>query len=91
MTMTKLQQMRELTRAELEQKKNELADEQFNLRMRESLKALDNPLRIRQIRREIAKINTLLREDELNIRPLARTKVSVLGEEDKKTKAKKKK
>jgi len=90
MTMTKLQQMRELTRAELEQKRNELSDEQFNLRMRQSLKALDNPLRLRLIRREIAKINTLLHEDDLNIRSLAKTKMTVLGEEDKKVKSKKK-
>lgn len=82
--------MRELTRVELEQKKNELADEQFNLRMRQSLKALDNPLRLRHIRKEIAKINTLIREDELSIRELAKTKTSILGEENKKTKTKKK-
>ena len=90
MTMAKLESLRELTRAELEQKKNELADEQFNLRMRQSLKALDNPLRLRQIRKEIAKINTIMREDELNIKSLAKTKTSVLGEEDTKKKSKKK-
>lgn len=90
MTTNKIQSMRELTRVELEQKKNELADEQFNLRMRQSLKALDNPLRLRHIRKEIAKINTLIREDELSIRELAKTKTSILGEENKKTKTKKK-
>ena len=89
MTMIKIQSLREMTRSELEQKRNELADEQFNLHMRQSLKALDNPVRLRQIRREVAKINTILREDELNINNLAKTKTSVLGEADKKTKSKK--
>ena len=65
MTLVRIEALRELTREELEQKKGDLADEQFNLRMRQSLKALDNPLRIRQIRREIAQIMTVLREDDL--------------------------
>jgi len=90
MTVVKIEGLREQTRDELEQKKGELADEQFNLRMRQSLKALDNPLRLRQIRREIARIMTVLREDDLEIRKLAKTKTTVLGEESPKKKAKKK-
>ena len=90
MTLVKMETLRDLTREELLQRKAELADEQFNLRMRQSLKALDNPLRLQQIRREIAKIMTLIREDELDIRKLAKTKTTVLGSEaaDKKTKKK---
>lgn len=76
--MMKLQELREMTREELGHKKNDLVNERFNLQMRRSLKALDNPLRLRQIRREIAKINTVLREDELNIRNLADQTTSVL-------------
>jgi len=74
----KVQSLREMTREELLQKKNDLLDEQFNLRMRSSLKALDNPLRLRQIRREIARLETVLTEDAQGIRRLADTKVSVL-------------
>jgi large subunit ribosomal protein L29 len=86
--MDTLLQLRELTRAELEQKKAELLDERFNLRMRQSLKSLDNPLRLRQIRREYARVMTVLREDELNIKKLAETATSVLGETESKGKKK---
>ena len=78
--MLKVTSLREMTRPELEQKKNELLDEQFNLNMRLSVKALDNPLRIRQIRREVAKIETVLNEDRLGIRKLAESKASILDD-----------
>jgi len=74
----KVQALREMTREELDQKRGELLEEQFNLRMRKSLKSLDNPLRLRQIRREIAKITTILNEDKLGIRRLADTRASIL-------------
>jgi len=67
----KKEQMRELTREELLQRKSELEEELFNLRLRKASKELDNPLRLRILRRDIARINTILREDELKIRPLA--------------------
>jgi large subunit ribosomal protein L29 len=86
--MDKLLQLRESTRAELEQKKAELLDEKFNLRMQQSLKSLDNPLRLRQIRREFARVMTVLREDELGKRKLAETATSVLGETESKGKKK---
>ncbi len=67
--------MRELTREELLQRRSEMEEELFNLRLQKASKELDNPLRLRILKREIARVNTILREDELNIRPLA------LGEE----------
>ncbi len=76
--MLKVHSLRELTRDELQQKKTDLLDEQFNLNMRRSLKALDNPLRLRQIRREFAMINTVLNEDKLGIRKLAEGGTSIL-------------
>jgi large subunit ribosomal protein L29 len=76
----KVQALREMTREELTQKRTELIEEQFNLRMRKSLKSLDNPLRLRQIRREIAKIMTILNEDRIGIRKLADTRISVLSQ-----------
>jgi large subunit ribosomal protein L29 len=77
--MLRLQQLREMTRGELAQKRNDLVDERFNLRMRRSLKALENPLRLRLIRREIAKIDTILKEDQLGIRKLAEETASILA------------
>lgn len=67
----KKEQMRELTREELLQKKLETEEEFFNLRLQKVNKELDNPLRLRVLRREMARINTILREDELKIRALA--------------------
>jgi large subunit ribosomal protein L29 len=71
----KKEQMRELTREELVQRRSELEEELFNLRIQKAGKELDNPLRIRILRREIARANTILREDEQKTRSLA------LGEE----------
>jgi len=82
--MLKVQALREMTREELRQKRTELLEEQFNLRMRKSLKSLDNPLRLRQIRREIAKIMTVLNEDRVGIRKLADTSASILPQSVKK-------
>jgi len=82
----KVQSLREMTRDELVQKKNDLLDEQFNLRMRKSLKALDNPLRLRHVRREMARIETVLTEDTKGIRKLADMKTSILAESGSKDK-----
>jgi len=78
----RVKEMRELTREELEQKRRDLTEERFNLRMRKSFKELDNPLRLRHLRREIAKINTVLREDELGKRSLAKSRKSLLDDLD---------
>ncbi|PWB75027.1 50S ribosomal protein L29 [candidate division GN15 bacterium] len=76
----KREPLRDLTRTELIQKRGDLQDELFNLRMRQSTKTLENPLRLRVIGREIGRINTILREDELGLRRLAESKTSILGE-----------
>ena len=78
----KLRELRELTRPELLQHKRDLEEELFNLRMRKSIKSLDNPLRTRQIDREIGRVLTILREDELGIRVLAESKKSLLADAD---------
>jgi large subunit ribosomal protein L29 len=78
--MTNLALLRDMTRGELDQKLNELIDEQFNLRMRRSLKPLDNPLRLREIGREVAQIKTILHEDDLGIRKLAEQRTSILAD-----------
>jgi large subunit ribosomal protein L29 len=85
----RVQELREMTGEELVQKKRDLEDERFNLSMRKSFKALDNPLRLRTIRRDLARINTVLREDEKGIRKLAQAKTSILSEADADKKAKK--
>jgi len=49
---------------EIRQRLTELREELFNLRFRNSMRQLDNPLKIRAGRREIAKLLTVLREKE---------------------------
>jgi len=74
----KISSLRDLTRDELVAKRNDLKEEQFNLLMRRTLKPLDNPLRLREIRRDMARINTLIAEDEKGIRRITETKVDIL-------------
>jgi len=49
---------------EIRHKVHELNEELFNLRFRNSMKQLDNPLKIRESRREMARLLTVLREKE---------------------------
>lgn len=74
----KISSLRDLTREELVIRQSDLKEEQFNLLMRRTLKPLDNPLRLREIRRDFARISTLLAEDEKGIRPITETKVDIL-------------
>jgi len=62
--------LREMSRGELVQRRDEMKEELFNLRFASATRSLDNPLRLRTIRKEIARINTILGEDELEIRKL---------------------
>jgi large subunit ribosomal protein L29 len=67
----KPQELRDMTKEEILIKKEELDKEIFNLKIRQATKQIDNPLRIMTLRRELARIVTILHEDELKIRPLA--------------------
>ncbi|HTW91700.1 MAG TPA: 50S ribosomal protein L29 [bacterium] len=58
-------ELREMTRDELLRKLAELKDEQFKLRLRRSAEALPNPLRLRLLRRDIARCLTVLRAKEI--------------------------
>lgn len=63
--------LRNLTVDELEAKLRTLREEVFNLRFRNSMAQLDNPLRLREIRRDIARIETVLQEHRRGIRSVA--------------------
>ncbi|MCF8001103.1 MAG: 50S ribosomal protein L29 [Halanaerobiales bacterium] len=60
-------ELRNLTEAELDQKLREFKEELFNLRFQHATAQLDNPTRIREVRRIIARIKTIKREQELEI------------------------
>ena len=62
-------EMREMTEEELRQHHGTLMDELVNIRIKLAVKQLDNPLRVRYLRREIARANTLLREKNLGAKP----------------------
>lgn len=67
----KARDLRDLTIEEVMQKKQEIEKENFNLKLRQATRQIDNPLRVRHLRRDLARIRTILKEHELNIRKLA--------------------
>jgi len=62
-------EMREMTLDELQQHHDGLVEELVNLKIKLSVKQLDNPLRVRYLRREIARAKTVLRDKNLGARP----------------------
>jgi large subunit ribosomal protein L29 len=64
MSHVKANAMREQSVDELRQRVTELREEMFNLRFRNNLRQLDNPLKIRESRRELARVLTVLRQKE---------------------------
>jgi large subunit ribosomal protein L29 len=63
--MTSANDLRNLSDLELTQKLQEAYQELFNLRFRQATKQLDNTGRIRIVRREIARLKTIVRERQL--------------------------
>lgn len=61
----KAQEVRELSVEELESKLKDLKAELFNLRFQLTINQLDNPMRIQAVKKDIARIKTVLRENEL--------------------------
>jgi large subunit ribosomal protein L29 len=59
--------LRDLSETELEQKARELREEVFNLRFQVSMAMAKNPARIGQVRRELARVQTIQRERALGI------------------------
>jgi large subunit ribosomal protein L29 len=58
-------QFRELTREELEQKLSDLKDDLFKLRLRHSVAKLENPMKIRETKKDIARLETVMKEHQL--------------------------
>lgn len=63
----KTKEFRDMTEAEILKQIDDLKTELFNLRFQLATGQLDNPMRIREVRKGIAKGKTILRERELNI------------------------
>lgn len=60
----KIIELRELTKEELQQKLNDFSEEMFNLQVQKATNRLENPMRIKVVRKDIAQIKTLLTELE---------------------------
>lgn len=63
----KAKEIRELTTAELEQNVKSLKEELFNLRFQLATGQLENTARIREVRKSIARMKTVVREREIGI------------------------
>lgn len=61
----KASEVREMTTEELESKLKDLKAELFNLRFQHSINQLENPMRIQVVKKDIARVKTVLRENEL--------------------------
>lgn len=61
----KAKEIKELTTQELDQKLFDLKEELFNLRFQLATGQLENPMRIREVKRSFARVKTILREREI--------------------------
>jgi len=60
--VAKTNELREMSQENLETRLAELTEERFRLRFRSATESIENPMRFRTIRREIARIRTILKE-----------------------------
>ena len=61
----KVNDIRKLSGAELETKLMELKKDLFNLRLQHATNQLENPVRIAEVKKDIARVKTLIREQQL--------------------------
>ena len=61
----KATEIREQTVEELQEKLKALKEEDFNLRFQLAINQLDNPMRIKAVKKDIARVLTVIREQQL--------------------------
>jgi large subunit ribosomal protein L29 len=57
-------EIRELTLEELKQREEDISEELFNLKFQLATAQLENKMRVRQVRRDLARIKTIMREKQ---------------------------
>ncbi len=62
----KAQELKKLSASELDAKLLELKDELFKLRFQQAINQLENPMRIKAVKKDIARIKTIQRDIELH-------------------------
>ena len=63
--MMKINKIREMSSPELEKELVELKSELFKLRFILATNGLDNPMKIKEVKKDIARVNTILKQREL--------------------------
>ena len=63
--MMKINKIREMSSPELEKELVELKTELFKLRFSLATNGLDNPMKIKEVKKDIARVNTILKQREL--------------------------
>ena len=63
--MMKANEVRKLSSADLEKKLTELKKDHFQLRLQHATNQLENPVRINEVKRDIARVKTIIREQQL--------------------------
>ena len=63
------EEIRELTDDEIDARIAELAEERFRLRIRGATQTLEDPLRLRSLRKDVARLKTILRQRQLAATP----------------------
>ena len=67
MKAKEIKDLRGLTAEKLEEKLQELKKDLFMLRMQHATNQLDNPMQIASVKKDIARIKTIIREKETNV------------------------
>ena len=62
----KASELRKFSQAELDAKLLELKKELFNLRFQQAINQLDNPMRISAVKKDIARVMTVIRDNQIN-------------------------
>lgn len=70
MEKLKSDRLREMSVEELTRQVRDLEEELFNIQVRRSLQPPDNPVQLRYLRRQIARVKTVLNEQKKGIAPL---------------------
>jgi large subunit ribosomal protein L29 len=65
----KAKEVRELNSEQLREKLSELKKDLFNLRLQHATNQLDNPIKLQEVRHDIARVKTVMRERQTAARP----------------------
>ena len=61
----KANEVRKMSGEELQTKLQDLKEDLFNLRLQHATNQLDNPIRIAEVKKDIARVKTIIREQQL--------------------------